>query len=85
MADYFFRSSIPTSYCMTQNYISHHIVQRLSGSSGPPRVRGGGGGGYPRAPQTFKGPHEAFIFTFMGCMFTLFFFIFRILGIVWTQ
>ena len=54
MADYFFRSSIPTSYCMTQNYISHHIVQRLSGSSGPPRVRGGGG--YPRAPKPLRGP-----------------------------
>ena len=28
-----------------------------------------------RAPQAFKGPHEAFIlmiFTFMGCIFTLF-------------
>ena len=41
---------------------------------GPPRGGGGGGGTgiLPQGPQTFKGPHEAFIFTFVGCIFTLF-------------
>ena len=40
---------------------------------------GGGGGGtgiLPQGPQTFKGLHEAFIFTFVGCIFTLFPFFF---------
>ena len=47
----------------------------LAATMCPGPLREGGGGVLARGPQTFKGPHEAFIFmifTIMSCIFTLF-------------